>query len=321
MHSSSNERLDSPVSITGGPGPRARTTGRQARLFHRRQRTFGLIALAPAVVLVGLFFIVPLVYTFWISLNDWPLQGKPTFAGLDNYAFALIDTDYRDSLLFTLRFATVTTVISVLLSFSLALLVWRNFRGVAIFRSAYFFPVAVGMAAAGYLWFNLFNPQVGAVDQVLLGLGVIREPVNWLANEDTAFWAVVITSVWKSSGFGMVMYLVALQAIPTELRESFSIDGAGRGATLRFLVVPLVRRTTALVLVFSVLNTTLAFDQFYAMTKGGPGKSMVSAVYSIYNNAFVFGDLGYGSTLAVILLVLLTVVSAIQLYLLRSDDK
>lgn len=288
-------------------------------LIERRQRRFGLVVLTPAVVLIGAFFLVPMAYTFWISLHDWPLMGTATFVGLDNYAYAFVDPDYRASLWFTVKFASVTTAITVVLAFLLALLVWRNFRAASWFRSAYFIPVAVGMAAAGYLWFNLFDPRVGVIDAALTGLGVTDQPLNWLAHETSAFWALVATTVWKSCGFGMVMYVVGLQAVPTELRESFEVDGATRSQTLRFLVIPLVRRTTALVLVFTVLNTTLAFDQFYAMTKGGPGKSMVSAVYSIYNNAFIYQDLGYGSALAVVLLLGLVIVSAVQLRLLRSE--
>lgn len=301
------------------PSCRVRGTAGPSSLMARQQRRFGLVVLTPALALITAFFLLPMAYTFWISLHDWPLMGATRFVGLDNYAYALFDPDYRDSLVFTLKFASVTTVITVVLAFMLALLVWRSFRGASWFRSAYFVPVAVGMAAAGYLWFNLFDPRVGMLDAVLESIGIIDEPLNWLAGETTAFWALVATTVWKSCGFGMVMYVVGLQGVPTELRESFEVDGADRAQTLRFLVIPLVRRTTALVLVFTVLNTTLAFDQFYAMTKGGPGKSMVSAVYSIYNNAFIYQDLGYGSALATILLLVLAVVSALQLRLLRGE--
>lgn len=273
----------------------------------------------PALLLIFTFFLLPMAYTFWISLHDWPLMGATEFVGLDNYAYALKDPDYRNSLVFTLQFAVVTTALTVVLSFLLALLVWQNFRFASWFRSAYFLPVAVGMAAAGYLWFNLFDPRVGMFDHVLQQLGIIDQPLNWLAHETPAFWALVITTVWKSCGFGMVIFVVGMQSVPTELRESFEADGASRLQTARFLVIPLLRRTTALVLVFTVLNTTLAFDQFFAMTRGGPGDSMVSAVYSIYNNAFIYQDLGYGSALATILLLVLTFVSALQLRLLRSE--
>ncbi len=292
----------------------ARTTSAQAR----RQRA-GLLFVLPSVAFVGLFFIVPLLITVFMSLHNWPLLGNRHFIGLGNYRTLISDTLFWNSLIFTIKYTVVITPIIVVVAFGLALLVRQHVPGVAIFRTAYFLPVVIGLSTASIMWVYMFNDQSGVFDGILQGLGLIKAPIEWLGDPNGALLSVIVMVVWKAVGSTMLFFVIGLQAIPDDLYEAAKIDGAGRWALTRFITLPLLRRIFALALVLSVIGSFLAFDQFYIITQGGPQNSTISIVYWIYNTSFTYFKLGYGAALSLVLLVILVAVSVVQLYLLRDD--
>ena len=292
----------------------ARTTSAQAR----RQRA-GLLFVLPSVTFVGLFFIVPLLITAFMSLHNWPLLGDRHFIGLGNYRTLVSDTMFWNSLIFTIKYTVVITPIIVVVAFGLALLVRQHIPGVAIFRTAYFLPVVIGLSTASIMWIYMFNDQSGVFDGILQGLGLIKAPIEWLADPNGALLSVIFMVVWKAVGSTMLFFVIGLQAIPDDLYEAARMDGAGRWALTRYITLPLLRRIFALALVLSVIGSFLAFDQFYIITQGGPQNSTISIVYWIYNTSFTYFKLGYGAALSLVLLVILVAVSVVQLYLLRDD--
>ncbi len=292
----------------------ARTTSAQAR----RQRA-GLLFVLPSVTFVGLFFIVPLLITAFMSLHNWPLLGDRHFIGLGNYRTLISDTMFWNSLIFTIKYTVVITPIIVVVAFGLALLVRQHIPGVAIFRTAYFLPVVIGLSTASIMWIYMFNDQSGVFDGILQGLGLIKAPIEWLADPNGALLSVIFMVVWKAVGSTMLFFVIGLQAIPDDLYEAARMDGAGRWALTRYITLPLLRRIFALALVLSVIGSFLAFDQFYIITQGGPQNSTISIVYWIYNTSFTYFKLGYGAALSLVLLVILVAVSVVQLYLLRDD--
>ncbi len=292
----------------------ARTTSAQAR----RQRA-GLLFVLPSVAFVGLFFIVPLIITVFMSLHNWPLLGDRHFIGLGNYRTLISDTMFWNSLIFTIKYTVVITPIIVVVAFGLALLVRQHIPGVAIFRTAYFLPVVIGLSTASIMWIYMFNDQSGVFDGILQGLGLIKAPIEWLGDPNGALLSVIVMVVWKAVGSTMLFFVIGLQAIPDDLYEAAKIDGAGRWALTRFITLPLLRRIFALALVLSVIGSFLAFDQFYIITQGGPQNSTISIVYWIYNTSFTYFKLGYGAALSLVLLVILVAVSVVQLFLLRDD--
>jgi multiple sugar transport system permease protein len=191
-------------------------------------------------------------------------------------------------------------------------------RGVGFFRIAFFLPVTMGYASAGFLWYYMLDGRVGVINDLIVKLGISLDPIAWLSDAKTSFWAIALLTIWKSAGFAMVIFLIGIQAIPKDLFEAFHVDGASRLQTIRLLVIPLLRNNIALVVILGVVGGMLTFDQFFTMTKGGPSGTTMTAVYSLYANAFTFQKLGYGSALSVILLGMLAIVSAIQLYFFRS---
>jgi multiple sugar transport system permease protein len=182
-------------------------------------------------------------------------------------------------------------------------------------------PVVIGLNTASLIWVWLYNDQVGVFDGLLQGLRLIHMPIIWLESPNGALLGVLVMIVWKTSGLTMLLLLGGMQAIPEELYESARVDGGGRLAQLRYITLPLLRRTFALALTLSVIGSFLAFDQFFIMTHGGPQQSTLTTVFWIYSNAFTYFKLGYGSAMSVVLLLILVAVSALQLYLLRDDTQ
>jgi multiple sugar transport system permease protein len=291
-----------------------------SRSFALRQRV-GLFFVLPSVLFVSLFFLLPLGMTIWMSLHDWSLLGKRVFTGLDNYSSLLSDSTFWQSLGFTAQYTALVTPIIFILAFALALLVSLPLRFISVLRTIYFLPVVIGLGASSLLWVWLFNDQVGAFSAVLMQLKLVSEPVDWLGEPTRAQLAVILMVVWKTVGFTMMLFLVGLQSIPTELYEAARIDGAAAWAQMRFITLPLMRRTFALALVVSVIGSFLSFDQFYIMTRGGPQNSTITVVYWIYRSSFTYFKLGYGAALSVILLLILALISVIQLRLLRDETQ
>jgi multiple sugar transport system permease protein len=270
--------------------------------------------------MIAVFFYVPLVLMLWMSLHDWPLLGERRFIGLENYRDALDDTAFRDAVLFTFEYTLITTPVLFVLALGLALLVRRNRRGSRFFQGVYFMPVVIGLASGSFLWLFLFQSGIGPAADLADHLGIASRNTNWFSGTTSALLVVIAMVTWKIVGLQMLLLLAGLQAIPTELEEAARVDGANRWQTLRHIILPLLRPTLALVLVFSVAGSLLAFDQFFIMTGGGPANSTITAVFEIYRTSFIQFELGLGATFSALLMIVLVVISGAQMYLLRTSD-
>ncbi len=300
--------------------PIAAPSGRPRRSpWARKRALLGLAYVSPALAMVTLFFLIPLVGAFWISLTEWNVAGFKAFVGLENYIDLLSDKKWISALQFTTFYTIVVTIVTFLLGFGLALMVRMRQRRFVMLRTAFYLPVVIGVATASFIFLYLFNDQIGAVNAVLQGLGLTDQDVAWLANPDTAFLTLLILTVWKNAGFAMITLLIAMQAVPDELYEAARVDGANARQALRRITIPLILPTIALVVLLLVVGSYLAFDQFYIITRGGPNNSTITATYWIYNQAFVAFKFGYSTAMSVVLMLFLVVLGAIQLRILRRD--
>ncbi|CZT36531.1 carbohydrate ABC transporter permease [Rhizobium sp. 9140] len=282
----------------------------------------GLLYIAPAMALVLLFFVIPVIMTAWMSLHAWPLMGAQRWIGINNYIRMINDTRFLSALRFTALYTVVATIAIFAVAFPLALFVEKQRRFVGAYRTVIFLPVVVGLATASLLWVWLANVDSGFIGPLLKALGIVERIPNLLASFDSAFLTIIVMVVWKIAGFTMIILLTGLQAIPADIVEAARIDGAKRWQRFRYLTLPLMRRTIALALIISVTGSILAFDQFYIMTAGGPQNRMISVVYYIFNQSFVSFNLGYGASLSIVLLAILVAISIVQLWLLKvGDDK
>jgi multiple sugar transport system permease protein len=285
----------------------------------RRTRTLpqwpGWLFMAPALLFVAVFVLIPLGQLVAVSLTDRSLLGGGKFIGLANYWRIWRDASFWRALVFTAQYTLVLTPILMVLGFALALLTVDNTPLKRLTRTVVFLPVVIGLASSSLLWFWLLDEQVGLFNKLLVDLHVIREPIVWFATAPLAFWAVVISITWKVVGFGMVLFVAGIQSINADILEAAVMDGASYWSRVRLIILPLTRRVLLLTTLVSAIGSMLAFDQFYIMTSGGPRGQTFTAVYWIYQSSFISFKLGYGAALSIVLTVIILIFSTMQIAL------
>ena len=293
---------------------------RRPRVRALRRSSSGWLFVAPtAVILVGLF-LVPLVILVYMSFTDWPLLAGPTPNGLTNYRALAKDYQFTGAIGFTLLYTLITTVVLFAIAFLLVAVSNSPRRGARFYRTAYFLPYVVGTAAASSMWWIDAHDKLGIANKVLESAGITSKPVGFLDTPGKALITTIALVVWKFIGFQVIVLLVGLQAVPGEWYEAARVDGASAWQRLRYITIPAMRPTLALLTVLSVTGSLLAFDQFFVLTHGGPDNSTVTVVLAIYNKAFQSFRLGNAAAEAVVVLIALVLVNVLQLRLLRRRE-
>jgi multiple sugar transport system permease protein len=274
--------------------------------------------LAPALFFVLVFTVYPLGQMAWMSLNNWSLIAPPKFVGLANYERAFGDRQFWVSFVFTLKYTAIITPVLIIGGYLLALLTAQNTPLRRFTRTVVFIPVVIGLGVSSLLWYWLFNTDFGLVNGILLDLGLISEPVLWLGvDADRSNMAIIVSVVWKVIGFGMLLFVGAIQAVPTDVIEAAMVDGASYRQRVFGIILPLTLRTILMVTLVSVIGSLLAFDQFYLMTAGQPHNETATSVFYVYLNSFPYLKLGYGAALSLILSATILVFTIVQLLLTR----
>jgi multiple sugar transport system permease protein len=283
-----------------------------------RGRLVGMAYLTPALIFVLVFTVYPLGQMVWMSLNNWSLIAPPKFVGLANYERAFGDRQFWVSFVFTLKYTAIITPVLIVGGYLLALLTSRNTPLRRFTRTVVFIPVVIGLGVSSLLWYWLFNTDFGLVNGSLLDLGLISEPVLWLGvDADRSNMAIIVSVVWKVIGFGMLLFVGAIQAVPTDVIEAAMVDGASYRQRVVGIILPLTLRTILMVTLVSVIGSLLAFDQFYLMTAGQPHNETATSVFYVYLNSFPYLKLGYGAALSLILAATILVFTIVQLLLTR----
>jgi len=276
---------------------------------------------APAVLFVLVFTAYPFLHMVWVSLNSWSLITPPSFVGLRNFVAAFADSQFWVSLSFTMKYTLLITPILMIGGYLVALLTVPNTTLNRFTRTVVFIPVVIGLGASSFLWYWLFSANYGLVNRLLLDIGIIDSPILWLGvDADVSNWAVIISVVWKVLGFGMILFVAAIHAIPDEINEAAMVDGAAFWQRVRKIILPLTRRTILLVTLVSVIGSLLAFDQFYIMTAGQPQNLTATSVFYVYLNSFPYLKLGYGAALSLILAAIILAFTVVQMILTRRSD-
>ncbi len=274
-------------------------------MYERGARRWLVLALflGPSLLGVLLFVAGPIVASLALAFTSWDLLTPPTFAGLRNFERLSRDLEFWAALRHTVTF--LAGYVPLVLVTGLAVAVALNGRVPArgAFRAIFFLPVVTSWVAVALVWKWLLNPQFGLVNAWLAQLGV-RGPA-WLFDPGWAMPSVIMTSVWKDTGFVMVILLAGLQAIPREYFEAAAIDGASRWQQLRHVTVPLLAPAIFFALTISLINSFQVFDQVYVMTGGGPAGATTVLVERIVKQAFSFSRMGYASAMSWVLFVLI----------------
>ncbi|PVD07301.1 sugar ABC transporter permease [Streptomyces sp. CS207] len=303
------EEAGSPAAAPDGRG----TAPRRTRSGN------GLVFVLPFLLVFGLFMVWPIVQGLWMSFTDSSLALRDTrFVGFDNYTEAFGDPDVWSSLGNTVFFTVVSSVPLVLIALAMALLVHSGLAGQWAWRLSFFAPYLLPVTVVTMIWTWLYQPELGMANQLLTALGM--EPVGWLSDESVAMWSVAALTVWWTVGFNFLLYLAALQSLPTTFDEAAALDGAGAWRRLWSITLPQLRRTTGLVAMLQILASLKVFDQIYILTKGGPNGSTRPVLEYVYDVGFTGYRLGYASAVSYLFFALIVVVSLAQFRLFRRED-
>jgi multiple sugar transport system permease protein len=278
-----------------------------------RFRLIVLLFLAPSLVPLVLFLVIPIVSSIGLSFLSWDLLSHPRWVGLANYRGLLHDGEFHTALFHTFYFVAGYLPLVFCGGLLLALALHQPLKGVAWLRTLYFLPVVTSWVVVALVWKWLLNPQYGIVNR-LLGFVGINGPGWWL-DPSWAMPSIIFASAWKDLGFTMVIFLAGLQAIPEEYYEAAKLDGAGRWSRFRNITFPLLSPASFFVVVISLINNIQVFDQVYVMTQGGPAGSTTVVVQQIVQNAFSFGRMGYAAAMSWVLFAVILVITAVQLRL------
>ena len=266
---------------------------------------------APALAVIGLFFLLPVVIGLGLSFTDFDLYALADWrnlrwAGLANYGHVLTLPLFWQALRNTLFFVVVGVPLSIALSLGCAVLLQSPLaRFKPFFRTALFAPVVTTLVAVALIWRYLFHTRYGLINAGLGAVGI--DPIDWLGDPHWAMPAIIVLAVWKNFGANMIIFIAALQAIPDELYEAARLDGARRWEQFRWITLPMLGPTLLMVSVLTMAGYFQLFAEPYVMTQGGPLQSTVSVLYLMYEEGFRWWNLGQASAVAFLLFVLMVV--------------
>ncbi|MDO5410428.1 MAG: sugar ABC transporter permease [Lachnospiraceae bacterium] len=288
--------------------------------LERTESRTAWIMMAPALIVLAVVAVYPILRTFWLSFHQMQLtdpgSGYP-FIGLKNYIDIFRDSRALESIGFTLKFTVTTVVFELLIGFTAALIMNKAFKGRGIVRAAILIPWAIPTSVSALMWKFIYNDQYGLFNDILYKLGVIDSYKAWLSTADGSFMALVITDIWKTAPYMALLILAGLQMISESLYESAKIDGANAVQRLLFVTLPNVKSTVMVALLFRTLDAFRVFDLVSVMT-GGANKTESVSLYA-YNNLMKFLDFGYGSAMAVMIFVIVFIISL--LYMRAMGDQ
>jgi multiple sugar transport system permease protein len=296
-------RLRRPASRRGG-GPLA-GDGRWALAF-----------LAPTLLGLAVLSAGPILATLAISLTKWDLLTAPKLVGLDNFLALLSDDRFLKALRNTFFYTIVSVPVGLVVALGLALALNTKVRGIAFIRTAYFLPVVTSTIAIALVWQWIYSADSGLLNQVLGIFGITSQ--KWLSDPTLAMPSIIAMSIWQGLGVNVIIFLAGLQAIPSDLLDAASVDGAGSWARLRNVTLPLLTPSVFFTGVLSLIGSFQVFDQIFVLAKPRPTEATITVVYFIYENGFKFFKMGYASAASWILFLIVAVFSAVYF---RSQNR
>jgi raffinose/stachyose/melibiose transport system permease protein len=269
---------------------------------------FGIFAALP----LSIFFIVlavPFGQGLFLTFTDWDGFGYEKFIGVGNYAKSFQDPEFWVTLTFTLKFVLVSLVAVNAVAFGLALLVTAKLKSKNIFRTFFFVPNLIGGVVLGVIWQFIFNTALVSISSKF-GWSIFQS--SWLNETDTAFWALIIVTVWQSSGYMMIIYITGLISIEQDVIEAARVDGASALRTLLAIKIPLMAQAFTISLFLTLRGGFMAYDVNVALTGGGPYRTTELISMHIFQDAFAYGNFGTGQSKAVIMFAMVAIAALVQ---------
>jgi multiple sugar transport system permease protein len=296
---------------------KAQATPRQRWLISRPDYRWYVpyLFLLPGLTIYLVWVLYPLLYQFYVSLHDWSIMPnkESTFVGLQNYSDVLTNPVFWSSLRNTVQYSVATVIGQIVLGLILAIMVHRVPIGKRFFRAIFYVPVVTSWLVVSFLFLFLFaSEEGGLINYVLMSLGVIKDPVTWMSAPATSWIAIYLLGIWKGMGWSMVIFLAALQGIPTDLYEAASVDGADGWQQFVGITLPMLRPAMLFVTVALTIGGFNVFLSVYLMTNGGPLNRTEVMLGHMFKEAFRDLHFGYGAAAAYILALIIVTVSFFQ---------
>lgn len=288
--------------------------------YKLRQSRMGLTFIAPAVILLGVFLIVPAIMALLFSFTDFYVltPDKMEFVGFENYKTLIGDKLFWKCLRNTAYFTFAIVPIEAALALGMAILVNRKMFGRTFFRTAYFAPVIASLTVVSILWVFLYNPNDGLFNAVLSALGFPKQ--KFLRSADQAMNSILVMSIWQGVGYQMIIFIAGLNNISQELYEAAAMDGANAVKQFWYITLPGLRSVFSFIIVYVTIQAFKVFTQPYLMTFGGPQNSTRTLVYYIYQQGFQYKKAGYASCMAVVFFLIVVCVSMLLKRILIERD-
>ena len=312
-------RLTGRLAGTGLLRARARKSAQE-----RADARLGLLLAAPAILTILLIAVIPLAGTIWDSLFRLSLRFENAprpFVGLENYWTVLGDASWYNALQVTGLVAGVSVAVELVLGMIIALLINRSFRGRGIVRASVLVPWALTTVVSAKMWAWIYDGRYGVANDLLMRLGLIDGPIIFLVRPDITIWAMTVAEIWKTTPFMALLLLAGLQLIPGELYEAAALDGASRWQTFWRVTLPILKPTILVALLFRTIDAVRMFDLPRVLTNGGPGKSTETVVLYTYNTFFTSLNFGYGSTLAMMIFLIVMCISFVYIKILGAPTQ
>ncbi|WP_428246560.1 carbohydrate ABC transporter permease [Ferrovibrio sp.] len=267
-----------------------------------REAMVAAVMLLPSLVFLAAFTYWPILRSLYFSFHDVMLgSSKIIYLGWENYERLFQDELFWKSFRNTAFYTLITIPLALTCALLLAVALDSKIRGMAIYRSAFFYPVMIPSVAAGMVWVFLYAPGYGPINGMMDALGLPK--LEWLYSSDWAMPAIIVMSIWKYSGYFMLILLAALQLVPRDLYEAAKLDGVSAWHQLIHITIPLISPTIYFVIIIGILHSYQIFDYVFVMTLGGPADATNVLTFYIYQNAFQYQDIGFASTVANMLLL------------------
>lgn len=285
---------------------------KQKSRLNRKEWLAGYLFLLPNFIGFLVFTGLPVIMGFYISLTDYSGYGEMNFVGLSNYAKMFTDSDFLIALKNNLYYSLTSVPLTLLGALLLALMLNRKLYGGSVFQTIYFFPNLTSMVAVGCVWIQIFDSKKGPINQFLVNTLGVENPPKWFFGATTALMTVVIVVVWKQAGYYMIMFLGGLKNIPAQLYEAAKMDGANAWQAFWHVTWPMLSPTTFMVTILTFIASFQVFDIINVTTEGGPGRATQVLVMRIYQEAFRYGRMGYGSAIGYFLFLIIFIITLIQ---------
>ena len=285
-----------------------------------KDNILGYSFLAPALILLGIFLVIPVGMVIYYAFTDYYLltPDERKFVGLENFIRLTKDPIFLKSFLNTLKFVVWIIPVQLGAALGMALIVNKKRKGNMFFKVAFFAPVVMSLVVISILWLYLLNPNSGLLNAILNKVGLASQP--FLTSPTHAMYAIVFVSAWQGAGYQMLLFLGGMQNIPQDVYEAAELDGFSKWAQFRYITMPLLKPTALFVLLTTLISAFKLIVQPMVMTQGGPLNSTITMVYYIYQQGFTDRLVGYSSSIALVFTTLIGMISLVQRRVLKEDD-